>query len=375
MNKLLLSLGLAAMTGMSAQAVTLSVNDAKDIVGEFTESTYNYWNNVSSFAIGDYKFGLTSAEGATPNALYDSASGEWTMRVYIGATFTISAPAGEPMSSIEMVCTQTKGLTESNMMTASEGTVVLDGKTLKWTPSQADVEVYDVTFYVPNEKGDGANPNIRITTFKIDENGGDTPTPDDPVVDGSVFTLTTSLTSGDKYVIVADGHIAQPIQPSFTYGYLKIGECSVNGNMVTAAEALAFTFIQNGADWNIQQPDGRYLLQKGDYNSYNLTNAVDESCLFEVTFNADNSAVIRNISVDKSMQYDSGYNSYGSYPDVRGTFPCIYGLAPDQIEEVAGATDSQAVYFGMDGMRVVGEPACGLYIKIQDGKAWKVVVK
>ena len=34
--------------------------------------------------------------------------------------------------------------------------------------------------------------------------------------------------------------------------------------------------------------------------------------------------VITNVSVNKSVQYDSQYKSYGSYPDVRGTYPSLY---------------------------------------------------
>ena len=69
----------------------------------------------------------------------------------------------------------------------------------------------------------------------------------------------------------------------------------------------------------------RYLYMTGNFNSVNLdTTLPAEGGVWTIEFNADGTAKITNIYNSKFMQFDSQYNSYGIYPDARGTMPTLY---------------------------------------------------
>ena len=64
---------------------------------------------------------------------------------------------------------------------------------------------------------------------------------------------------------------------------------------------------------------------KGEYNSVNLdTTLPSEGGVWTVEINSDGTAKITNTYNNKVMQYDSQYNSYGIYSDLRGEMPTLY---------------------------------------------------
>ena len=145
--------------------------------------------------------------------------------------------------------------------------------------------------------------------------GGDTP------AQGAQFRKVTSVTSGKQYIIVADGKMAKP--GTQNYGYLQVEDVTASGDEITADAANAFTFTSVTGGYRIAQPDGRYLYQTGTYNSFNFSANPTEGEVWKIEAQGDK-FVITNVSVNKSVQYDSQYKSYGSYPDVRGTYPSLY---------------------------------------------------
>lgn len=147
-------------------------------------------------------------------------------------------------------------------------------------------------------------------------NGSDT-----PVTGGSKFRKVTSVTSGKQYIIVADGKMAKP--GTQNYGYLQVEDVTASGDEITADAANAFTFTSVTGGYRIAQPDGRYLYQTGTYNSFNFSANPTEGEVWKIEAQGDK-FVITNVSVNKSVQYDSQYKSYGSYPDQRGTYPSLY---------------------------------------------------
>lgn len=147
-------------------------------------------------------------------------------------------------------------------------------------------------------------------------NGSDT-----PVTGGAKFRKVTSVTSGKQYIIVADGKMAKP--GTQNYGYLQVEDVTPSGDEITADAANAFTFTSVTGGYRIAQPDGRYLYQTGTYNSFNFSANPTEGDVWKVEAQGDK-FVITNVSVNKSVQYDSQYKSYGSYSDVRGTYPSLY---------------------------------------------------
>ena len=132
-----------------------------------------------------------------------------------------------------------------------------------------------------------------------------------------------------EYWIIADGKVATPLTGSF--GYLQVTD-AVDGKS-TAANAFTFTQVEAGV-YTIQDSNGKYYYQTGDYNSFNVADedGMTDDYLWEVYDSGNGQFVIMNLGVAKYMQYDSNYNSYGSYSDERGTLPTLV-LAEDPIAE------------------------------------------
>lgn len=150
------------------------------------------------------------------------------------------------------------------------------------------------------------------------------------------FQKATTITSGKRYLIVAtenegaDLHIAGAITSN--YDYLKLvdpAHVDNDGTVIMNDLDNAFTITAVDGGYNIQQADGRYLYQSGTYNSFNADNAPSEGDVWTIKPQADGTFLITNTSVNKYVQYDSKYNSFGSYADERGTLPMLY-------EEVGG---------------------------------------
>lgn len=172
--------------------------------------------------------------------------------------------------------------------------------------------VKEVNLYVWGDKGDD--------NATIGGGGGDTPDPGNTVT----FKKVTSVTSGKQYLIVADGKIAGP-ETSKNYGYLPVSDATETNGEIKASEANAFTFTSTTGGYKIMQSDSRYLYQTGTYNSFNLSTAPPENeAVWTVVAQADGTFKITNTSVNKFIQYDSNYTSYGSYADQRGTLPALY---------------------------------------------------
>lgn len=136
-----------------------------------------------------------------------------------------------------------------------------------------------------------------------------------------IYKKATALTSGKSYIMVAGTNAATPI--SGNYGYISVAGVTVNNDEVVTANTNAYEFTAVDGGYTIKQSDGRYLYMTGDYNSFNLAADPSEGHVWTVAFE-DGAAVITNNAKSKSIQFDSEFQSYGSYPDVRGTYPVLY---------------------------------------------------
>lgn len=152
------------------------------------------------------------------------------------------------------------------------------------------------------------------------------------------FQKATTITSGKRYLIVAtenegaDLHIAGAITGDYGYLYLvDPAHVDNDGTVIMNDLDNAFTITAVDGGYNIQQADGRYLYQSGTYNSFNADNAPSEGDVWTIKPQADGTFLITNTSVNKYVQYDSKYNSFGSYADTRGLLPMLY-------EEIGGKT-------------------------------------
>lgn len=71
---------------------------------------------------------------------------------------------------------------------------------------------------------------------------------------------------------------------------------------------------------------GRYYYMTGSFNSFNVDKSVKDGSVWTITPQEDGTMVINNVSMNKSIQYDKQYGSYGAYSDVRGEYPVFYEI-------------------------------------------------
>lgn len=189
----------------------------------------------------------------------------------------------------------------------------------------ADVQTGELAF---RWSGFSGGTTLRVDDLKLYEGGegaelggGDTPGPGD----GYTFTKVSAVTSGKQYLIVADGKKAKYI--STNYGYLQVDAVSdVDGKITVNSLEDAFTLTAADGGYTIMQSDNRYLIQTGTYNSFNLDAAPTEGQIFSIEPQTDGTFKILNTNVNKYMQFDAQYSSFGSYEDARGTMPFLYEL-------------------------------------------------
>ncbi len=147
-------------------------------------------------------------------------------------------------------------------------------------------------------------------------------TSDAPAVKEALFTKVSAVESGKEYVLVAAGTVNAEITAN--YGYMQVISATEENGQVMAPESSAITITAVEGGYTLKQADGRYLYLKGDYTSFNLDAAPSEGDLFTIEPQEDGTFIITNVEKNKSVQYDSQYNSYGVYPDHRGIYPALY---------------------------------------------------
>ena len=208
--------------------------------------------------------------------------------------------------------------------------VVNDGKIVTVTPVDATVPVA-VTISAATRFTDVTVHYVYDETFVPADS--EEPEPEDPVKpepDQPEIPADPADIANGNYWIIADGKVATPLTEDKSYGYLNV-EDAVDGAS-TAANAFTFTKADDGS-YMIQDSFGRYVYQTGNYNSFNVSTELGSDSGYYWTISMSGDAyVIMNNAVNKFIQYDTNYNSYGSYADVRGVLPVLV-LADNPVEE------------------------------------------
>ncbi len=208
--------------------------------------------------------------------------------------------------------------------------------TAEWTQTAAEftlTETTEVAIIIMNSKnGNGASflvDDVILTTTDGgiteggEEEGGEEP--ETPSADKYDFTAVTSVTAGAQYLIVAGTNQATALDASKSYGYLPVTTVAPANGVINTTDDNVFVIEAVDGGYSIKDALGRYLYMKGDYNSVNLdTTLPAEGGVWTIEFNEDGTAKITNTYNSKFMQFDSNYNSYGVYPDERGTMPTLY---------------------------------------------------
>ena len=136
-----------------------------------------------------------------------------------------------------------------------------------------------------------------------------------------IYKKAAAVTSGKSYIMVAGTNAATPI--SGNYGYINVTGVTADNDEIVTSNANAYEFTAVDGGYTIKQSDGRYLYMTGTYNSFNLATTPSAGHVWSIAFEGG-AAVITNNEMSKSIQFDPEYNSFGSYPDVRGTYPVLY---------------------------------------------------
>ena len=146
--------------------------------------------------------------------------------------------------------------------------------------------------------------------------GGDT---------GSTYTLATTFSAG-TYVIAANNNGTYEVATPLTgnYGYIQKADVTPSNNKITTDAANEFIFTAVDGGYTIQA-GGKYYYMQGTYNSFNVSAELPSSgYVWSVTMNSDNTVTITNVEKQKTIQYDTQYNSYGAYDTTKGVFPSLF---------------------------------------------------
>lgn len=133
------------------------------------------------------------------------------------------------------------------------------------------------------------------------------------------FQKVTTITSGKKYLLVADGNkMAQPIASNKNYGYFYVTDVTAQEDgTIIENESNAFTFTESGNGFTITQADDRFIYLTGTFASFQIGAEVPEAdaaaTVWTVAAQEDGTVKITNASLGKWIQYSSNHTSYGAY--------------------------------------------------------------
>lgn len=157
-------------------------------------------------------------------------------------------------------------------------------------------------------------------------------TPSGPVTPAVSVTYTKVTTiSAGTYIIAAnvDGtqKVATPLGATANYGYLKNPvDATADGNSITLTSAAnEFVIESTTGGYTIKDGNNKYYYMTGTFNSFNVgTSLPSEGGVWTIDFNADGSVNITNTTMNKTLQYDTEFTSYGAYDTVKAILPSLY---------------------------------------------------
>ena len=125
-----------------------------------------------------------------------------------------------------------------------------------------------------------------------------------------LFRRTTSITSGKRYLLAADGYIAVPTTLAYDYIEVTEGDSDDDGEIIQESLNNAYIIETSNSDYTIRQySDNRYLYQKSSYDSFNFNASPTSGQYWDIKYNGDNTFTITNNAVNKFVQYNRKYTS------------------------------------------------------------------
>ena len=166
-----------------------------------------------------------------------------------------------------------------------------------------------------------------------------------------IFKPATEIKGGKWYALVYDTKAATGL-PS-NYGYLKTTTALARTEGISLPATCAFGFLTTDGGFTIQQFDGKYVYQSGEYDSFNVAATAPEG---GHVWSVGENGITNNVT-SKFVQYDSAYGTYGCYATAKGNIPAYYEMVEVDSTPVIVDLSASSLSFGQDAESKVVEVA------------------
>lgn len=254
-----------------------------------------------------------------------------------------------------------------------------------YTSSEPTVAEVDAASGAVTVKGTGTT-KIKATAAENDEYYGGTAEYTLNVIKTTKVDLVNIVFDGKFALYIPGQGVATPFSDAF--GYFFPEEVTVADNAFDVNEAYLFTFAKSGENWTIQNAAGKYIGMDAthkSFNSYDTADAEGSNCYWTVTFDGNN-VKIANIGRTGFYMYCCQYQGKWEITNTDAELgeneflPQLFG--DKAAAEAAGiadiateAVEGAAEYYNLQGIRMQGELAPGLYIRREGNKASKILVR
>ncbi len=230
------------------------------------------------------------------------------------------------------------------------GVVKIDGVTypVTWTVDVESIKITAADKMVKIDLPDTLEDIPYTLTATVADAEGNTETVTFKRMVPAALGLPTSIEDG-TYVILSGNLTMSSLGEDKGYGYPTATEVTVADGTVSGhkiADVLTIKNVDGGI--TIQDAYGRYFYLKGTYNSFNVSaEAPEAGHIWEVLKNGDNYLIV-NAMNKKTLAYDSGYTSWGAYPELGATHNYLLAIVPatapseDPVEPPVENTDPAA---------------------------------
>lgn len=399
MKKLLLSAMLAGVVmGAGAAETTLNVKDATNFKGTYVEEQLNDDNTVKAYAhyqpcegfeIEPYVFTLstTSENASQAPAYYWGKDDARTVRLYTSSIIKVEAQSEFKTFVLNM--SSVKGITATNNLTATAGTVTYDAdaKTITWSGEATK----ELTLTVPSTKGDGANPNIQITSFTVSADATEPVIPPVEPADDHIYSglISTSETCDWTFENVTKPESLETIWSwkSYQGAYYLNATAFVSNTEKYATESYAVSPVvdltgcsnvsctwESAAKFQTTLKDLCKFCVREEGSTAWTEVAIPEWPAAGAWTWSSCGTVDLSAWEGKKVNFAFKYGSTAQDADtweIRNFYVNGNGAG---VEGVEMDNDASARYYDLSG-RAVNNPSAGLYIEVRGSKARKVVVK
>ena len=141
------------------------------------------------------------------------------------------------------------------------------------------------------------------------------------------FKLTSSVTPGKRYLIVANNNgtlkAMDPIDVTRAYQYPPARQVEATGDVITVTDDRnAFTLLQEGQGYYLKDCMDRYYYQEDSYKTLRVLGMPSASYLWTITPQSDGTFSIKQNGY--RLEYRNTYDTYGVYTTPTGIMPRLY---------------------------------------------------